>query len=258
MRRAESASVIERNTSMLEQIKELKAEPPFWGYRRVWAYLRFARGLEVNKKRIYRLMQRYGLLVKPNPRLKALRTPHRSKPRPERPNQWWGMDMTKVRVAGFGWVYIAFIVDWYSKKIVGYYTGMQCTAKHWLETLEMAVNRQLSEGVRGKGLSLMCDNGCQPTSMGFMKACSVLGISQAFTSYNNPKGNADTERLFRTLKEELLWLKEWTSPLELADEVAAWVESYNTTYLHSALDYRAPVQAETDYFRSQPTLILIT
>jgi putative transposase len=49
-----------------------------------------------------------------------------------------------------------------------------------------------------------------------MRACGTLGIQQAFTSYNNPKGNADTERVIRTLKEECLWLHEWTCPFTLA------------------------------------------
>ncbi len=61
-----------------------------------------------------------------------------------------------------------------------------------------------------------------------MKAAATLRITQAFTSYNNPKGDADTERLMRTLKEELLWLREWTSPLELEQSLTAWVEWYNT------------------------------
>lgn len=67
----------------------------------------------------------------------------------------------------------------------------------------------------------MSGNGCQSTSVAFMRACVTLGISQAFTSYNNPKGNADTERLMRTPKEELLWLREWTSSLELERALAA-------------------------------------
>jgi putative transposase len=56
-----------------------------------------------------------------------------------------------------------------------------------------------------------------------MKACREMDITQAFTSYNNPKGNADTERVFRTMKEGLLWLKEWTSPFELADTLGSWI-----------------------------------
>jgi putative transposase len=55
-----------------------------------------------------------------------------------------------------------------------------------------------------KGLHLKSDNGSQPTSIGFMKACREMDINQAFASYGNPKGNTDTERVFRTMKKELL------------------------------------------------------
>jgi transposase InsO family protein len=77
----------------------------------------------------------------------------------------------------------------------------------------MAVNRQFPQGVRGPGVSLMSDHGCQPTSTTFMQTCATLELHQAFTSDNNPKGNADTERFMRTLKEECLWRQEWTVPL---------------------------------------------
>ena len=68
----------------------------------MWAYLKYVDGLDINKKRVLRLMQRNDLLVKPDTRLKATRTPGRNKPRSDRPNQWWGIDMTKVMVQGFG------------------------------------------------------------------------------------------------------------------------------------------------------------
>ncbi len=57
----------------------------------------------------------------------------------------------------------------------------------------------------------------------------------SFTSYNNPKGNADTERTMRTIKEELFWLSEWRSLDHLNKTLSDWVELFNTTYLHSAL-----------------------
>ncbi len=119
--------------------------------------------------------------------------------------------------------------------------------------MDQAVNRQFPQGVQGLGLSLMSDNGCQPTSVAFLKTCATLGITQAFTSYNNPKGNADTERLMRTLKEELLWLREWTSVLELKDAVTAWIEWYNTSYLHSTLGYRTPSAFEEEHLASHRT-----
>jgi len=125
MTRRRSPTVDQRNASVLERIQALKAEHPFWGYRRIWAHLRFMDGLLINKKRVLRLMREHGLLVKGNPRLKALRTPTRSKPRPTAPNQWWGIDMTKVMVEPLGWVYVVIVLDWYTKKIVGYYADLQ-------------------------------------------------------------------------------------------------------------------------------------
>jgi len=94
--------------------------------------------------------------------------------------------------------------NWFSKKVVGHYMGFQAKSCHWQEALERAVARQFPDDVREHKVHLMSDNGCQPTAVSFMKACRTLGIEQAFTSYNNPKGNADTERFMRTLKEELV------------------------------------------------------
>jgi putative transposase len=198
-------------------------------------------------------MREHHLLVKPHRKLKATRTPSRSKPRPTKPQEWWGIDMTKVMVEGFGWVYIVLVLDWYTKKIVGYYAGTPCTAKHWLEALDMAVNRQFPDGTRGQGVSLMSDNGGQPTSLAFMKACSTLGIQQAFTSDNNPKGHADTERVMRTLKEECLWLQEWTNPFALIRALEVWITDDNEHYLHSALGYQSPSQFERHYYLSHGT-----
>jgi putative transposase len=147
------------------------------------------------------------------------------------------------------------VLDWYTKKIVGYYTGMQYRGQHWLEALDEAVNLQFPDGVREHGLCLLYDNGSQPTSVGFMKACRELNIHQVFTSYNNPKGNADTERVFRAMKEELLWLREWTSPFELADRLKDWFSYYHGSYLHSALGYKSPIKFEEEYRNRQLTLL---
>ena len=247
-RRARAEAVRQRDEILLERIRALKAGHPFWGWRRVWAWLRFHDGLRINKKRVERVMRENGLQVKVNDRLRAKRTSGRAKPRPDRPNQWWGVDMTKVMVEGFGWSYIVLVIDWYSKKIVGHYAGMQSRSQHWLEALERAAARQFpGNGIRGKGVHLMSGNGCQPASTAFMGACARLGVEQAFTSYNNPKGNADTERMMRTMKEELLWLTEWRSPSQLEARLAEWIDSFNDSYLHLALGYRAPNQDERQY-----------
>ena len=229
---------MQRDAELLPLIEALKADHPFWGYRRVWATLRYKNGLTVNLKRVARIMRKHDLCVR-RPQLKARRTPCGAKPRPDRPCQWWGIDMTKVMTAG-GWVYVVLVVDWYSKKIVGHHCGYQSRGPEWLEALDMAVQEHFPQGVRGANLSLMSDNGCQPTGKSFTGACALMGINQAFTSYNNPKGNADTERTMRTLKEELLWLQEWNSLEHLKTSLSLWVNEFNTTYLHSALGWKTP------------------
>jgi putative transposase len=112
MTRQRALRVIQCDECLLPQIQALKAEPPFWGYRRMWAHLRFVERLSVNKKRMLRLMREHRLVVTPKQRLKAKRTPPGRKPHPTAPNQWWGIDMTKVLGQGVGWVYIVLVLDW--------------------------------------------------------------------------------------------------------------------------------------------------
>jgi putative transposase len=95
---------------------------------------------------------------------------------------------------------------------VGYHAGLQCRAQQGLAALGMTVNRQCPAGMRAQGLSRLSDSGCQPTSVAFMQACRTLGMPQAVTSDNNPKGHAGTERVVRTVTEEGLWRQEWTCP----------------------------------------------
>jgi putative transposase len=250
LKRQRSLHVVQRDDELLPRIRALQAEHPFWGYRRIWAYWRYVEQRSVNKKRILRLMREHQLLVTPNLRLKAKRTPTGSKPRPTQPNEWWGIDMTKVLVEGFGWVSIVIVLDWYSKKIVGYYAGTPCTARPWLTALDMAVQGQFPDGARGQDVSLMRDNGCQPTSKAFMEACRLLGIQQACTRDNNPKGHADTERVMRTVKEECLWLQEWTCPFALVSALDSWITDYNEHYLHSSRGDKPPRQFEKEYYSS--------
>ena len=145
------------------------------------------------------------------------------------------------------------VLDWYTKKIVGYYVGRPCTSRHWFAALEMAVTPQWPNGARGQEVSLMSGNGCQPTSLACMQACHTLGNHQACTSANNPQGNADTERVMRTIKEECLWLQAWTSPFALIRALEAWIADDKAHDLHSAPGYQSPRQCERRYHLSHGT-----
>jgi putative transposase len=251
--RRRSRNILQQDQQLLPRLQQIKADHPAWGYRRVWAYLKFREGWPVNKKRIYRLLKEHRLLATQTRNLKARRTPTRSKPRSSRPNQLWGIDMTKILVASWGWVYLHVVLDWGSKKIVGYDLSLQSKTSDWLRALQRAVNQQFPHGIRETGsLKLVSDNGSQPTSVRFMRECRELTVQQIFTSYDNPKGNADTERLIRTLKEDLIWPREWLSVEQLGKALAWWIGNYNEDYPHSAIGYQTPQQFEAS-FEPQPS-----
>jgi putative transposase len=244
----------QEDNRLLKLIHPIKAEQPGWGYRMVWAYLKYRQGHLVNKKRIYRIMKEQNLLVQPNWRLKAKRDNqnNRSKPRANRPNQFWGIDMTKVMIESFGWLYVVIVLDWYTKKIVGYSIGTKSKAKDWLDAVNMACNQQFPDGILRKNqeLFLVSDNGSQPTSEKFMQACSVMEIKQIFASYNNPKGNADTERIMKTIKHDFVWINEFASPAHFVEGFTAWVTNkYNTDRPHSTLGYRTPCEFEKEHLQ---------
>ncbi len=160
--------------------------------------------------------------------------------------------MTKV-LTSEGWAYLVVVNDWFTKKILGAFVADRSRASDWLEAVNRAICRQYPKGIleaENLELNLMQENGSQPTSLTFMRECRALSIRQAFTAYANPKGNADTERLIRTVKEELCWLREWASVEELATEMEKFVEYFNNNYLHSALGYKTPNVFENEWFKN--------
>ena len=86
-------------------------------------------------------------------------------------------------------------------------------------------------------LFLVSDNGCQLTLISYIKAYSGLGIKQIFISCSNPKGNVDTERIIRTLKEVLLWSNDWDHPFDFQRALVRWIDNYNQDFPYQSLDY---------------------
>ena len=162
--------------------------------------------------------------------------------------------MTKVMICGYGWVYLHVVLDWGSKKIVGFSINTRSKTSDWLEALHMAVNRQFPAGIKeslgNKKLILISDHGCQPTSTSYAKECNFLGIEQIFASYGNPKGNADTERVIRTIKDDLVYPNEFANFTDFEEKLAVWVKKYNEEFPHSSLGYVPPYDYERWYFRA--------
>ena len=100
--RRPSLRIIARNDALLTHIKTIKLNHPFWGYRRVWAYLNYHLHIHVNKKHVYRVMHANYLLVKDHRPLRAKRQNYPTKPNANQPNRIWGTDMTKVQLPHMG------------------------------------------------------------------------------------------------------------------------------------------------------------
>ena len=196
-----------------------------------------------------------NLLCPKNKKLRAIRKTYPSKPKALYPNHIWGTDMTKILIGNVGWLYLHIVLDWYSKKIIGWSTAPTSKTRDWLDALDMAVNAQFERGIREyKTPSLVSDNGCQPTSKTFGNHCKFLNIKQIFTSYSNPKGNAETERVMRTIKEELVYISEYDTMNDFTKAFGIWVKRYNCEFPHSALKYKTPYQVEREFVNNNTPL----
>ena len=87
-----------------------------------------------------------------------------------------------------------------------------------------------------------------------MLNCSLAGIQQIFTTWSNPKGNADTERVIRRIKEDFIWINEWDTPFDLQDDLKTWVNNYNTDFPHQALFFKTPEEFYKNWTNNQLNL----
>ena len=181
--RQRSATVMAADQVLLKPITALKAKHPAWGYRRIWAYLRYRQNIKVGKNRIYRLLKENKLLATQTRQLRASRCFNRSKPTTTQPNRIWGIDMTKIMISSWGWVYLVVVLDWGSKKVVGWDLSLTSKTADWLAALDKALNQQFPNGLSEQDkLQLVSDNGSQPTSTRFLSSCwSLLDTQQIFT-----------------------------------------------------------------------------
>jgi len=140
--------------------------------------------------------------------------------------------------------------------MVGWNLSLRAKMSEWKEAPDRAVCERFLSGVRSQGLNLVSDNGSQPTSVAFMRDTAELGINQIFCSCDNPRGHAETERVIRTTKEEVLWLNDFGSFEEARATIGAWIgQDYNRLYVHSALGYLSPEGFRQPWIQSQEAIL---
>jgi putative transposase len=226
----------ERNLMLKNEIERLYTAYPFFGYRKVTAVLR-RDGHEVNRKRVRRLMREMGIeaiYCKPN-----LSKPNRAhKIHPYllknldilRPNHVWATDITYLKIAGKN-AYLVAIFDWYSRHILA-----------WELSWRMEVDFCISALEYGSPEIFNSDQGSQFTSDAFTSALTVADIKISMDGKGSYQDNIRMERVWRSVKYEEIYLKEYASMEAAKLAVSAYVEFYNTFRPHQNLGYKTPTE----------------
>lgn len=223
---------------LLRLLDEQYTRTPFYGVRKMTAYLRDA-GHLVNVKRVRRLLRLLGLeAVYPKPRVSQAEAGHRIFPyllrgvRIERVDQVWSTDITYIRLQR-GFVYLMVILDWYSRYVLDWSISTSLEADFCIETLE----RVLAQG----GCEIFnTDQGSQFTTARFTQPLLDQGIKVSMDGRGRALDNIFVERLWRSVKYEMVYLSELTTVAEAKQKLADYFVFYNTQRLHQALGYLTP------------------
>jgi putative transposase len=219
-----------------------------YGYRRMTAELR-RRGMLVNHKRVARLMREDDLI---SPKLETSRVSTEEQGYGEiylnlakrmtvtGTNQLWVADITFVRLKR-EFVYLAVVLDRFSRKVVGWNLDRTLTARLPLAVLEKALEERRPE----PGLVHHSDRGAQYAHAAYLRTLHMHGVVPSVSRPGSPRDNANCESFFRTLMREGIAAKEYRDLEDLRLNITAFIECYyNRIRLHSALGYRPPEEFE--------------
>lgn len=234
-------------------IRELFAEMrEAYGSPRMLNELR-RRGWRVGKQRVERCMRGMGLTPPAAPqRVRTTITDPAHPVAPNelardfkatRPNERWVTDITYVWTDE-GWVYLAVILDLFSRAVVGWALDTNVSTHLTLTALRAAIRRRRPEA----GLLHHSDRGCQYTSMRYREELQRHGITVSMSRKGNCWDNAVAESFFGTLKNELVHRRRWSGRNELRNAVFEYIEVfYNRRRLHSSIGHKTPSEVEQEY-----------
>lgn len=227
-----------------------------YGAPSIHAELADDHGIHIGRKRVARLMRQNGLR---GATLRKYVVTTRSDPDAEKPidlverrffadapDQLWVADMTYVPTWS-GWLYLAMVLDVYSRKIVGWAMDTNMRTELILDALQMAVTQRQPSGVIHHS-----DRGSQYTSYAFGKRCREAGIMPSMGSVGDAYDNAMAESFFATLEREVLKRRRFKSQAEARMAIFEWIEGwYNPHRRHSGLGYRSPVNYESAHHQAR-------
>ena len=231
----------EYNKMLMNMIDELYTEHPFLGSRKMAEALK-AMGCEAtNRKRIQRLMGVLGLeAVYPRPRLSVPERAARKYPyllagvKVERPDHVWSTDITYVRMRR-GFAYLAAVMDWFSRYVLSWRISVFIDASFCVDALEAALSA-------GRPAIFNSAQGAQFTSEAFTTRLRDSGVAISMDGRGRYLDNIFVERLWRSVKYEEVYLKDYADVWEAERELACYFRYYNEQRPHQSLDYATPAQ----------------
>lgn len=238
------------NQTLMRRIDEQFTKTPFYGIRRMTAFLQ-RNGWAVNRKRIHRLMRLMGLMaIYPKPRLSIPGRDHKIYPyllkgvTVSRPDQAWCADITYVRLAQ-GFVYLVAILDWHTRYVLSWELSTTLDKEFCLTALDRALKKAKPE-------IFNTDQGIQFTSSAFTGMLESRGIRVSMDGRGRVYDNIFIERFWRSIKYEEIYLHEYRTIPEARAHLEAYFRFYNEERPHEALGYRTPHEV---YFGTRVALM---
>lgn len=232
------------DSTLCEKIREVVAEFPAWGVRKVWAYLRRL-GTVVSRKRVWQRMRAMGLTLPPL----SERTPDVPRGHVAVPdsNRRWATDLTTAWTKQDGTVALVPVIDCGDRVVF----EIAVTKSQESPAVLAPVERSLEAAFGAPehvpdGLELRSDHGPQYTGSDCAALCKAWDLEHTFAPVGRPTGNAVAERFIQTLKVELIWTRDWESLDELREAIERWLRIYNEVRPHEALDWMTPVEKRAD------------
>ena len=232
--------ISEYNLLLMDMIDRKYTEHPFYGILRMTAWFH-DEGHQVNHKRVQRLMQLMGLkAIYPKPRLSKGECVSEKYPYLlrglviQKPNQVWGTDITYIKLRQ-GFIYLVAVMDWFSRYVLSWEVSNSLDTFFCMSALEKALVRNTPEIFNS-------DQGSQFTSEAFTSRLKAAGIRISWDGRGRVWDNIFIERLWRSVKYEEVYLKDYANVTEAIGGIDSYFRFYNTQRHHQALGYRTPEQ----------------
>ena len=235
----EKKGIKEEDLKIMRAMDEQYLKTPFYGRRKMTMALR-VKGFRVSEKKVARLMKKMGIsAIYPTPRTSIPGKNHKIYPyllkdlEITRPNQVWCSDITYIPMSK-GFMYLCVIMDWYSRKVLSWSLSNTLDTEFCITCLKRALFSH------GRPEIFNSDQGSQYTSNAFVDILKEKGIKISMDGKGRYRDNIFVERLWRSLKQEFIYICEFKNARELREGLKTYFEFYNQERFHQSLDNKTP------------------